>query len=62
MGSLNWWLQLRKLGREQVQNTSGDSFELYCGLFMYNPNAIEEVKREEKERKTYIFQPTLFLA
>lgn len=45
-----------------VQNTSGDSFELYCGLFMYNPNAIEEVKREEKERKTYIFQPTLFLA
>ncbi|XP_024372844.1 arogenate dehydrogenase 2, chloroplastic isoform X1 [Physcomitrium patens] len=30
-----------------VQNTSGDSFELYCGLFMYNPNAIEELERLE---------------
>ncbi|KAG0581398.1 hypothetical protein KC19_4G248300 [Ceratodon purpureus] len=30
-----------------VQNTSGDSFELYYGLFMYNANATEELQRLE---------------
>ncbi|CAN1168173.1 Arogenate dehydrogenase 2, chloroplastic [Linum perenne] len=28
-----------------VENTSGDSFELYYGLFMYNQNAMEQLKR-----------------
>lgn len=32
-----------KIAAEQVENTVGDSFELYYGLFMYNPNATEEV-------------------
>lgn len=39
-----WRLELKKVGLEQVENTVGDSFELYYGLFMYNPNATEEVK------------------
>ncbi|KAG0593324.1 hypothetical protein KC19_1G321400 [Ceratodon purpureus] len=30
-----------------VENTVGDSFELYYGLFMYNPNATEELERLE---------------
>jgi arogenate dehydrogenase (NADP+) len=30
-----------------VENTAGDSFELYYGLFMYNPNATEELERLE---------------
>lgn len=45
MDSLIWELQLRKSNREQVENTAGDSFELYYGLFMYNPNATEEVRK-----------------
>ncbi|KAI3935143.1 hypothetical protein MKX01_031410 [Papaver californicum] len=28
-----------------VENTSGDSFELYYGLFMYNTNAMEQLER-----------------
>ncbi|MCL7048321.1 hypothetical protein MKW94_009958 [Papaver nudicaule] len=28
-----------------VENTSGDSFDLYFGLFMYNKNAIEQLER-----------------
>lgn len=28
-----------------VDNTSGDSFDLYYGLFMYNPNAMEQLER-----------------
>ncbi|XP_065872667.1 arogenate dehydrogenase 2, chloroplastic-like [Euphorbia lathyris] len=28
-----------------VENTSGDSFELYYGLFMYNKNAMEQLQR-----------------
>ncbi|XP_065865583.1 arogenate dehydrogenase 2, chloroplastic [Euphorbia lathyris] len=28
-----------------VDNTSGDSFELYYGLFMYNKNAMEQLQR-----------------
>ena len=27
----------------QVENTAGDSFDLYYGLFMYNTNATEQV-------------------
>jgi hypothetical protein len=42
--NLIWRLELKKVGLEQVENTVGDSFELYYGLFMYNPNATEEVK------------------
>ncbi|CAN0878314.1 Arogenate dehydrogenase 2, chloroplastic [Linum grandiflorum] len=30
-----------------VENTSGDSFELYYGLFMYNQNAMEQLQRLE---------------
>ncbi|CAK9232904.1 unnamed protein product [Sphagnum jensenii] len=30
-----------------VENTKGDSFELYYGLFMYNQNATEELERLE---------------
>uniref|UniRef100_A0A7I4DKM4 Prephenate/arogenate dehydrogenase domain-containing protein n=1 Tax=Physcomitrium patens TaxID=3218 RepID=A0A7I4DKM4_PHYPA len=30
-----------------VENTEGDSFDLYYGLFMYNPNATEELERLE---------------
>ncbi|GJP43521.1 hypothetical protein CLOM_g2971 [Closterium sp. NIES-68] len=30
-----------------VENTSGDSFDLYYGLFMYNTNATEELQRVE---------------
>ncbi|EFJ33083.1 hypothetical protein SELMODRAFT_34770, partial [Selaginella moellendorffii] len=30
-----------------VQNTQGDSFDLYYGLFMYNINATEELERLE---------------
>lgn len=37
---------------EQVQNTSNDSFELYYGLFMYNPNATEEVRKHTLSRQT----------
>lgn len=37
-------IRAEESGVEQVENTSGDSFELYYGLFMYNPNATEEVK------------------
>eukprot|EP00854_Cymbomonas_tetramitiformis_P030542 gene30542-38194_t len=29
-------------------NTAGDSFDLYYGLFMYNPNSIEELERLEE--------------
>ncbi|MCO5599961.1 hypothetical protein L7F22_054068 [Adiantum nelumboides] len=32
---------------ELVENTSGDSFDLYYGLFMYNINATEELDRLE---------------
>ena len=28
-----------------VENTTGDSFELYYGLFMYNVNAREQLER-----------------
>ncbi|KAL9676959.1 hypothetical protein QQ045_005182 [Rhodiola kirilowii] len=28
-----------------VENTAGDSFDLYYGLFMYNPNAVLQLKR-----------------
>ncbi|KAL6221624.1 hypothetical protein ACLB2K_005020 [Fragaria x ananassa] len=28
-----------------VENTAGDSFDLYYGLFMYNANAMEQLKR-----------------
>ncbi|OVA05858.1 Prephenate dehydrogenase [Macleaya cordata] len=28
-----------------VENTSGDSFDLYYGLFMYNKNAMEQLER-----------------
>lgn len=28
-----------------VENTSGDSFDLYYGLFMYNVNAMEQLER-----------------
>ena len=28
-----------------VENTAGDSFELYYGLFMYNVNAMEQLER-----------------
>lgn len=28
-----------------VENTAGDSFELYYGLFMYNKNAMEQLER-----------------
>lgn len=28
-----------------VENTAGDSFELYYGLFMYNQNAMEQLER-----------------
>lgn len=28
-----------------VENTSSDSFELFYGLFMYNPNALEQLER-----------------
>ncbi|KAL3610804.1 hypothetical protein D5086_001824 [Populus alba] len=28
-----------------VENTAGDSFELYYGLFMYNKNALEQLER-----------------
>ncbi|CAA7022936.1 unnamed protein product [Microthlaspi erraticum] len=28
-----------------VENTSGDSFDLYYGLFLYNPNAMEQLER-----------------
>jgi len=31
-----------------VDNTANDSFELYYGLFLYNPNATEELERLEK--------------
>lgn len=30
-----------------VENTSGDSFDLYYGLFMYNANAMEQLERLE---------------
>lgn len=30
-----------------VENTANDSFELYYGLFLYNPNATEELERLE---------------
>ena len=29
-----------------VDNTSGDSFDLYYGLFMYNKNATNEARRK----------------
>lgn len=53
MHSLKCELQLIKSNSEQVENTSGDSFELYYGLFMYNPNATEEV------RKGVFFPPSI---
>lgn len=28
-----------------VENTKGDSFDLYYGLFMYNQNALEQLER-----------------
>ncbi|CAA0405516.1 unnamed protein product [Arabidopsis thaliana] len=28
-----------------VENTAGDSFDLYYGLFLYNPNAMEQLER-----------------
>ncbi|XP_077241710.1 arogenate dehydrogenase 2, chloroplastic-like [Tasmannia lanceolata] len=28
-----------------VENTAGDSYDLYYGLFMYNPNAMEQLER-----------------
>jgi len=31
-----------------VENTTNDSFELYYGLFLYNPNATEELERLEQ--------------
>jgi arogenate dehydrogenase (NADP+) len=31
-----------------VENTANDSFDLYYGLFLYNPNATEELERLEK--------------
>ena len=31
-----------------VENTANDSFDLYYGLFMYNPNATAELDRLEK--------------
>lgn len=31
-----------------VANTANDSFDLYYGLFMYNPNAVEELERLER--------------
>jgi len=31
-----------------VGNTANDSFDLYYGLFMYNPNATEELERMER--------------
>mmetsp|Transcript_19375 Transcript_19375/g.23153 ORF Transcript_19375/g.23153 Transcript_19375/m.23153 type:complete len:407 (+) Transcript_19375:329-1549(+) len=31
-----------------MENTTNDSFELYYGLFMYNPNATEELQRMER--------------
>ncbi|KAK6914464.1 Prephenate dehydrogenase, nucleotide-binding domain [Dillenia turbinata] len=30
-----------------VENTAGDSFELYYGLFMYNKNAMEQIQKLE---------------
>ena len=29
----------------QVENTNSDSFDLYYGLFMYNVNATEQVRK-----------------
>ena len=31
-----------------VENTTNDSFDLYYGLFLYNPNATEELERLEQ--------------
>ncbi len=31
-----------------VENTANDSFELYYGLFLYNPNATEQLEKLEK--------------
>lgn len=31
-----------------VENTANDSFDLYYGLFLYNPNATEELERLEQ--------------
>lgn len=31
-----------------VENTAGDSFDLYYGLFMYNANAMEQLQRLEQ--------------
>lgn len=40
-----WWEKHSPLcpTSTQVDNTAGDSFDLYYGLFMYNTNATEEV-------------------
>lgn len=32
---------------ELVKNTAGDSYDLYYGLFLYNPNALEELENLE---------------
>ncbi|KAJ8640468.1 hypothetical protein MRB53_017162 [Persea americana] len=32
---------------ELVENTAGDSYDLYYGLFLYNPNAMEQLERFE---------------
>jgi arogenate dehydrogenase (NADP+) len=31
-----------------VENTTNDSFDLYYGLFLYNPNATQELERLEQ--------------
>lgn len=31
-----------------MENTANDSFDLYYGLFMYNPNATDELERMER--------------
>ncbi|KAF8032582.1 hypothetical protein BT93_D1482 [Corymbia citriodora subsp. variegata] len=35
-----------------MENTSGDSFELYYGLFLYNDNAMEQLKRMDMAFKS----------
>ncbi|KAF8393922.1 hypothetical protein HHK36_020124 [Tetracentron sinense] len=38
-------LYVKEFPRNLVENTSGDSFDLYYGLFMYNKNAMEQLER-----------------
>ncbi|KAF8388447.1 hypothetical protein HHK36_027119 [Tetracentron sinense] len=38
-------LSVKEFPRNLVENTSGDSFDLYYGLFMYNKNAMEQLER-----------------